>query len=112
MAGFRETPEHDAVFALFDRGNEWTFRQLHRRFAQGPIDWDAVYGGTNDSGAAVVRVVEDARYRSLREDTSPSIYMAASQVAGAPLESDRNAARRVPAPLPTRPASPRAMTGP
>ncbi|MDX1622843.1 MAG: SRPBCC domain-containing protein [Gemmatimonadota bacterium] len=37
--GYREGPTHDAVYALFEKGNAWILKQLHRRFADGPVDW-------------------------------------------------------------------------
>jgi uncharacterized protein YndB with AHSA1/START domain len=39
--GFLDDAAHDAVYALFERGNAWSLQQLHRRFAHGPVDWSA-----------------------------------------------------------------------
>lgn len=44
--GYRDTPSSNAVRELFREGNAWSLRMLHRRFAEGPVDWaDALSGG-------------------------------------------------------------------
>lgn len=40
-SGYPDGPEGDALIAFFRQGNAATLRQLHRRFASGPIDWQA-----------------------------------------------------------------------
>lgn len=46
MMGYRSGEAYDAVYRLFERGNAWTFRQLHRRFTEGPVDWSEQADGS------------------------------------------------------------------
>jgi uncharacterized protein YndB with AHSA1/START domain len=39
MVGYREGDGYDAIYRLFERGNEWTLRKLRTRFSDGPVDW-------------------------------------------------------------------------
>ncbi len=39
--GYADTPAHDAVRAMFRDANAWSLRMLHRRFVEGPVDWES-----------------------------------------------------------------------
>jgi uncharacterized protein YndB with AHSA1/START domain len=41
QTGWREGEEWDQAYDYLAKGNAQLLRQLHHRFAQGPIDWDA-----------------------------------------------------------------------
>lgn len=42
--GYRDTPAHRAILDMFREANAWTLTMLHKRFAEGPVDWDAALG--------------------------------------------------------------------
>jgi uncharacterized protein YndB with AHSA1/START domain len=42
MVGYRPGPGYDTLYKHFEWGNDWSLKQLHRRFAVGPVDWTAV----------------------------------------------------------------------
>ncbi|HEY9552257.1 SRPBCC family protein [Allosphingosinicella sp.] len=46
--GYPAGPAGDALIAFFREGNRVSLRQLHRRFAEGPIDWTASRSQTDE----------------------------------------------------------------
>lgn len=44
--GYRDTPASNAVREMFADANAWSLRMLHRRFAEGPLDWADVLRGS------------------------------------------------------------------
>lgn len=40
--GYREGEGYDVLHRHFDAGNAWSLEQLRKRFADGPVDWQAV----------------------------------------------------------------------
>jgi hypothetical protein len=44
MVGFRQGDGYDILHRHFDAGNAWSLEQLRKRFAEGPVDWQAVLG--------------------------------------------------------------------
>ena len=47
-SGYPAGPAGDALIAFFREGNRVSLRQLHRRFAAGPIDWTALRSQTDE----------------------------------------------------------------
>ncbi|HET6202469.1 MAG TPA: SRPBCC domain-containing protein [Planctomycetota bacterium] len=43
--GYRSGEGYDAIYRHFEKGNAWSLAKLHRRFAEGPIDWGQTLGG-------------------------------------------------------------------
>lgn len=41
MVGYRPGAGYDTLYRHFQWGNDWSLKQLHRRFAVGPADWSA-----------------------------------------------------------------------
>jgi len=39
MVGYRMGDGYATLYRHFERGNAWSLKKLHRRFAEGPIDW-------------------------------------------------------------------------
>jgi uncharacterized protein YndB with AHSA1/START domain len=37
--GYRAGAGYDALYKFFEAGNAWSLQQLHKRFAEGPVDW-------------------------------------------------------------------------
>lgn len=42
MVGYRPGVGYDTLYQHFEWGNDWSLKQLHRRFALGPADWTAL----------------------------------------------------------------------
>jgi hypothetical protein len=42
MVGYRPGAGYDTLYKHFEWGNEWSLKQLHKRFAVGPADWTAL----------------------------------------------------------------------
>ncbi|MGH7630282.1 MAG: SRPBCC family protein [Gemmatimonadales bacterium] len=49
MVGYRPGPGYDTLYRHFEWGNDWSLKQLHRRFAVGPADWTALTAETSAS---------------------------------------------------------------
>lgn len=45
MVGYRAGAGNDVIYRHFEGGNDWSLRQLYKRFAEGPIDWKKGLGG-------------------------------------------------------------------
>ena len=41
MVGYRPGAGYDTLYKHFEWGNAWSLKQLHKRFAVGPVDWTA-----------------------------------------------------------------------
>jgi uncharacterized protein YndB with AHSA1/START domain len=46
MVGYRPGPGYDTLYRHFEWGNEWSLKQLYKRFSVGPADWTALKAKT------------------------------------------------------------------
>ena len=47
-AGYGEGPEWDRLYSFGVRGNSYTFRELHKRIENGPVNWDEAEDPSED----------------------------------------------------------------
>jgi len=50
MVGYRPGAGYDTLYKHFEWGNDWSLKQLHRRFAVGPADWTGLKAEKSSKG--------------------------------------------------------------